>query len=131
MQPILVIDDDDQARSVVRRALDRVGYDVVEAVDGEEGTRLALEVSPALVVTDIIMPNKEGLQVIRELHDRHPELPIIAMSGGSHHLSPDAILRLAQCFGARATLFKPFALADLVSTVRAAIGTPSDKLVSG
>jgi CheY-like chemotaxis protein len=79
MRPILVIDDDQQARSVVRRTLERAGYVVVEAGDGEEGTRLALELEPALVVTDIIMPNKEGLEVIRELHDQLRQLPIIAM----------------------------------------------------
>jgi DNA-binding NtrC family response regulator len=122
MQPILVIDDDRQSRSVVRRALERAGYPVIEAHDGEEGTRLARQALPSLVITDILMPNKEGLQVIRELHDSDPALPIVAISGGSHHLSPEAVLRLARCFGARAALFKPFALDDMLAAVREAVG---------
>jgi DNA-binding NtrC family response regulator len=126
MQPILVIDDDRQSRSVVRRALERAGYPVIEAHDGDEGTRMVGQKPPSLVITDILMPNKEGLQVIRELHEGDKALPIIAISGGSHHLAPEAVLRLARCFGARATLFKPFALDDLLHAVRDAVGPAED-----
>lgn len=122
MQPILVIDDDNQSRSVVRRVLERAGYPVIEAHDGEEGTRIALESLPSLVITDILMPNKEGLQVIRELHGADSTLPIIAISGGSHHLAPEAVLRVARCFGARDALFKPFGISDLLAAVRDAVG---------
>jgi DNA-binding response OmpR family regulator len=122
MQPILVIDDDPQCRSVVRRALERAGYPVIEARNGEEGTRLAREALPSLVITDILMPDKEGLQVIRELHAAERSLPIVAMSGGSRHLAPDAVLRLARCFGAVDALLKPFGLEQLLAAVRSAVG---------
>jgi CheY-like chemotaxis protein len=122
MQPILVIDDDRQSRSLMRRTLERAGYVVIEAGDGEEGTRRVEQALPSLVITDILMPNKEGLQVIRELRDRHRGLPVIAITGGSLHLAPDAVLRLARCFGARETLFKPFVLEDLLGAVRDAVG---------
>jgi DNA-binding NtrC family response regulator len=126
MQPILVIDDDRQSRCIVRRALERAGYLVIEARDGEEGTRIVDQAVPALVITDILMPNKEGLQVIRELRDRHKALPVIAISGGSPHLAPEAVLRLARCLGACDTLLKPFGLDDLLAAVRDAVGPAQD-----
>jgi DNA-binding response OmpR family regulator len=122
MAPILVIDDDRQARGVVRSALERAGYEVREACDGSEGARLARSERPALVITDILMPNKEGLEVIRELQEGHRSLPIIAMSGGSQWMPPDALLRLATYFGAQRTLLKPFSLADLLDAVRSVLG---------
>jgi DNA-binding response OmpR family regulator len=125
MAPILVIDDDRQARGVVRSALERAGYEVREASDGSEGARLARDERPALVITDILMPNKEGLEVIRELREDDRALPIIAMSGGSQWMPPDALLRLAGYFGAQRTLLKPFSLADLLDAVRSAVG-PAD-----
>jgi DNA-binding response OmpR family regulator len=121
MGPILVIDDDRQARGVVRSALERAGYEVREASDGGEGVRIARTEHPALVITDILMPNKEGLEVIRELKDENHALPIIAMSGGSQWMPPDAVLRLAGYFGARRTLHKPFSLADLLAAVRSVL----------
>ncbi len=121
MGPILVIDDDRQARGVVRSALERAGYEVREASDGSEGVRIAHAEHPVLVITDILMPNKEGLEVIRELKDENHALPIIAMSGGSQWMPPDAVLRLARYFGARRTLHKPFSLADLLAAVRSVL----------
>lgn len=122
MPAILVIDDDEQARRVVREALVRAGYDVLEAVDGEEGSRIVREARPALVITDLLMPNKEGLETIQELRRDNRALPIIAMSGGGQRVGPESILQLASMLGADHVLQKPFALRDLTDAVARLLG---------
>lgn len=121
MPSILVIDDDVHARGLVRHALQRAGYDVVEACDGDEGSRLARERLPSLVITDIIMPDKEGLEVIRELHQEFHALPIIAMTGGGTRLAPHALLQVATALGACGALAKPFGVRDLLDSVARAL----------
>jgi DNA-binding response OmpR family regulator len=122
MSLILIIDDDHQVRAVITRALERDGYRVIQANDGEEGARMAQEHTPSLVLTDILMPNKEGLQVIRELRMAYPAVPIIAMSGGGSSIGADGILKIARHLGAQHALLKPFSLAELLSVVAATIG---------
>jgi DNA-binding response OmpR family regulator len=122
MSLILVIDDDPQVCAVITRALERHGYSVIQAHDGEEGARMAQQHTPALVLTDILMPNKEGLEVIRELRMAYPTVPIIAMSGGGSSVCADGVLKIARHMGAQHALLKPFALAELLSVVTSAIG---------
>lgn len=115
---ILVAEDDDQVRQVIRLALERAGYDVCEAADGEEARR-ALGTAPFdLVITDIVMPGKDGLETIMFLRRNHPGTPVIAISG---HDSP-LFLSNAAGLGATHVLAKPFApsqLLDLVDRVLA------------
>lgn len=116
MPHILVIDDDDLVRRLVNHALTREGYEVMEAVNGRKGLA-AYKAAPAeLVITDLIMPDMEGLEAIQEFRRRSPDLKIIAMSGGGAGWSVD-YLKMAEKFGASRILNKPFALEELCALV--------------
>lgn len=120
MANILVIDDDDIFRDVLVSALRQAGHAVREAGDGNEGLRLFHEQPAELVITDIVMPEKEGLDTIRDLRREFPAARIVAMSGGLAH-DPKLYLHMAEKFGATAVLAKPFQLAELYKTVDAAL----------
>ena len=124
MARILVIEDVDEVRWVIRRTLESEGYEVVEASDGVEGTRLFREKPADLIVTDIIMPDKEGIETIRELRSDFPDVKIVAISGGGK-IGPFDYLELAKKFGASRTLAKPFGVEELVEAVRELL--PGDK----
>ncbi len=117
MQRILIIDDEPQIRSMVRLILEREGYAVLEAVDGAEGLKIFREKPADLILTDLIMPNKDGIGMIIELKKEFPDVKIIAMSGGGLN-RPEGYLRGAQKLGAAATLAKPINRQDLVRVVR-------------
>ena len=82
MGNILIIDDDPSIRTVFKRYLEKKGYSVTVAVDGNEGLDAVAEKTPDLIITDIMMPEKDGLEVVLSLHKDHPNLPVIAISGG-------------------------------------------------
>ena len=117
MEKILIIDDETPIRSMVRLILERAGYTVREAQDGIEGIRVFRETPADLVITDLIMPNKDGIGMIIELKKDFPELKIIAMSGGGLN-RPEGYLRGAQKLGAACTLSKPLNRNDLLRAVR-------------
>jgi DNA-binding response OmpR family regulator len=120
MARILVIDDDPLMRSLIVRTLGEAGHELREAVDGEKGLALALAETFDVVVTDILMPGKEGIETIRELRQARPDIGIVAISGGgSHHLMD--FLQFARQFGADQAIAKPFRAADLVAAVDAAL----------
>ena len=114
---ILVIDDDATLRSAVRRILERAGYDVLEAGDGEAGLRLHQEQGADVVIVDIFMPERDGLELIRDLRATSPEAKIVAMSGGGRSGKID-LLKDATVFGASRTLWKPFEMNELLAAVR-------------
>jgi CheY-like chemotaxis protein len=117
VQPLIcVIDDDESVRQTVGRILHGAGYAVVEAKDGEVGMRVVEREMPAMIVTDIVMPNREGIETIREAKQRFPSIPIIAISGGGR-LGPDGFLELAVKLGADDCLAKPFRPAELLEKV--------------
>ena len=109
---ILIIDDEEQIRLVLKEMLERFGYEVLEATNGEEGLALQREKAADLIITDIIMPDKEGLETIRELRREFPEVNIIAISGGGQ-IGSDQYLKAAKQFGAMCTLQKPVGLEQL------------------
>jgi CheY-like chemotaxis protein len=82
MLRILIIDDEDQFRSMLRRVLERASYEVVEAQDGNEGIQRCREAPMDLIITDILMPGKEGLETIMDLRREFSQVKIIAISGG-------------------------------------------------
>src|SRR5262249_36535463 len=84
MAEILVIDDDPQMGRLMARLLQRQGHVVHEAPGGRKGMELFRRFSPALVISDIVMPDGEGIETIREMRREAPEMPIVAVSGGSH-----------------------------------------------
>lgn len=125
MSMILVIDDEPQIRFLFREALESAGHVVLEAADGEAGMRIVKERSPALVVTDILMPGKDGLELISEIHAHAPQLPVIAISGGTHG-EPLDVLKMARHLGARRTFWKPFRFDDVVGAVREELSSQTD-----
>jgi len=121
MATILVIDDDDAIRMSLKSALEDADYRVEEAANGEEGM-IRFRANPAdLVVTDIFMPEKEGLETIDEIKRESPQTKIIAISGGGS-IDPEDYLEIAKRVGADRSLFKPFDIALLVATVDDLLG---------
>jgi DNA-binding response OmpR family regulator len=118
MADILIVDDDDQLRQLMCKSLSLAGHLVSEAANGVEATRHLRVHVPDLMITDIIMPDMDGLQLIRETKKKAPQFRILAITGGGT-TDPDLRLRLAQEFGADDTLLKPFGLNDLTRKVSA------------
>jgi two-component system, chemotaxis family, chemotaxis protein CheY len=116
MALIVVIDDDEAMRRLIVRTLTPGNHRLVEAPNGQDGMKLVGELKPDAVITDILMPQQEGIQTIREIRELAPEIKIIAMSGGgsSHNLM---FLDVARAFGADAVLAKPFKPGELKDTV--------------
>lgn len=123
MAKILLIDDDDLFRDMLASALEREGHVVHQATNGIQGLKMFRAEQSDLVITDIVMPEKEGLDTIRDLRRDFPSARIIAMSGG---LANDSRLYLlmAEKFGARAVLAKPFPIEELYLAVNSALADP-------
>lgn len=111
---VLIIDDDEDIRFILRRALESAGYQVREASDGAAGLKRFREQRPDLVMTDIIMPEREGVETIMALRKESPETAIIAMSGGGGGAD---YLEMAIKLGAVRAFSKPFSLAAVVGAV--------------
>ena len=112
---ILVIDDEKPFRAVITQVLSKAGYNVVEAANGVEGINRVYENPVDMIITDIIMPEKEGIETIIELKKAHPRLKLIAMSGGGWY-GTDIDFDMAKKLGAR-TLDKPFALQEMLDLI--------------
>ncbi len=119
MQSVLVVDDQDQVRQLIRETLEQAGYEVEEACDGKEGLERYRAKSPDLVIMDILMPDQDGLEAIMTLRREFPDTPVIAMTGGSDMIGVLNILDVAKMLGARQTLQKPFELKVLLDAVAA------------
>lgn len=117
MHRILIIDDEHNILLMLKKMLERAGYEIDLASNGEEGLRLFRNTPSDLVITDIIMPEKEGLETIREMRKMQPKTKIIAMSGGGK-ISADNYLETAKIFGASRIIEKPFTQQAMVSTVK-------------
>jgi CheY-like chemotaxis protein len=120
MARILIIDDEPNMRAMLRRMLHQAGHQVSEAGNGAEGIDSYERDSPDLVITDILMPKKEGIETIIELHRADPDLPIIAISGGGRSGGTN-FLSSAEKLGARHALWKPFRGNQLLSAVSESI----------
>ena len=116
MKKILIIDDDDLFRGMTKRLLEKEGYTIVEAVNGLEGVRVAVEMVPDLVVTDIIMPDMDGLETISSLRKDNPEIRIIAVSGGGR-IASTCYLPTAEVLGAQKSFDKPFKTKEFLNAV--------------
>ena len=121
MARIIIIDDNVYILDMLKQTLEREGYEVVETSNGNEGIRLYRENPADLIITDIIMPKKEGLETIMELKRDFPDVKIIAISGGGR-VSPEEYLSMAKKLGARYTFSKPFEREKLLAAVRELIG---------
>ena len=117
MPRILVVDDNDDIRSMLELLLRREGFDVASAPDGEQALALFAERAADIVITDLFMPERDGIETIVALRDRYPEAKIIAMSGWQSQRGPD-YLAVAREIGAVGTLRKPFEPRELLRLVR-------------
>jgi len=113
-QTILVIDDEENIRELVRAILENAGYEVLDAADGNLGIEIFQANQVDLIITDLIMPGKEGIETISELKKEQPDLKIIAISGA---VDSSTYLHLAGSLGADETLGKPFKVNELIETV--------------
>lgn len=116
MATILVIDDNDMFCEMLKQLLENEGYEVILASDGNSGIKQFQQRKPNLVICDIIMPEKEGLETISLLQEIQPGIPIIAVSGGGR-IGPETYLELAQIMGARKTFTKPLVNREFLAVV--------------
>ncbi len=116
MKRILVVDDEEQIRSMLAQMLEREGYEVQTAENGEEGMNLVSKYVFDLIITDMIMPVKDGLKFIMELTRDYPDQQILAISGGGA-IKAERYLTMASYLGDIATLEKPFKRATLLEMV--------------
>jgi len=114
---ILVIDDDEQMRVLLRQVMEWSGYTVIDAENGRKGMQKQREEPVDLVITDLIMPEQEGLETITTLKREFPEVKIVAISGGGR-IGPEAYLPAAQELGADLAFSKPFDVKEFVTAVR-------------
>jgi DNA-binding NtrC family response regulator len=116
MKKILIIDDEPHILLMLKKMLERAGYEIDIASNGLEGLELFKKYPSDLVITDIIMPEKEGLETIREMKRLQSGLKIIAMSGGGK-ITADSYLQTAKLFGASRVIEKPFTQQQMVEAV--------------
>ena len=117
MPRILVIDDNDDFRSLLKAALEGDGHQVETAPNGQNAADVLLARPADVVVTDIFMPGKEGIETISELQKQFPRMHIVAMSGRPSATDFDP-LSIAEQLGAAKTLKKPFPIEELLQAVR-------------
>ena len=115
---ILIVDDDPQIRKLLNITLRRSGYATLEAANGHQAMRQFRQTPVDLVITDLIMPEKEGIETILEMRKERPATPIIAISGGGQ-LNPRTYLDIAEKIGVVETMVKPIDIARLVARVAA------------
>ena len=111
---ILLVDDDRDYCDALAANLENNGCDVDKCYDGKTGLALARSTSPDVIILDIIMPDKEGIELIFEIKALRPSLPIIAISGGGR-MAREFVLDMAKGVGADATVTKPFRVAEIVA----------------
>jgi CheY-like chemotaxis protein len=121
---ILIAEDEPAVRAMVRTVLESAGFVVEGAKDGAEAAALLAGHRFDLLLTDILMPVSDGLELIISTRRIRPDLPIIAMSGGGP-FAADHYLLVARSMGVKALLAKPFTRAELLSAIEGAIGVPS------
>ncbi len=118
MKNILVIDDDIQCNQMICSLLEGSGYQARAAFNGAEGLGMFRKERPDLVITDLYMPEKEGLETIIELRQMDTLVPILAISGGLPHMSISEMFNMAEDFGADAAMPKPFDLEIFLHTIK-------------
>jgi CheY-like chemotaxis protein len=126
LKKILVIDDDNLVRDTLVRILVRAGYEAIPAKDGREGITQFRKDPPDLILTDVIMPDQDGIETIVELRQLAPALPIIAISGGGRAKAMQ-FLDAAHKLGADKVLSKPVKQADLLAAIHELLTRASEK----
>ena len=125
MASILIIDDADPVRDILRKLLERVGHTVYEAVDGKTALRMYAGNPTDLVITDIYMPEMDGIEFLIRVREAFPEARVIALSGGSF-IGKEEVLRDAAQLGAVGILKKPFSVEECLDVVDRALETDDE-----
>jgi DNA-binding response OmpR family regulator len=121
MAGVLIVEDDKELREMIALSLTRRKFTVLEAVNGKDAIMRFKPSITELVVTDLIMPEEDGLKVIMRLRELKPSLKVIAISGGGK-AGPGSYLNLARALGADAIFSKPFSINDLVAKIEELLG---------
>jgi len=122
MAYVLLVDDEQSFRSVIAASLRHAGYEIGEAENGKQCEAAVNERRPDLVILDVLMPEQDGVETLRALRRRYPDLKILAISGGAFDRGLDW-LDIAKQFGADAVLAKPFSNRALVAEVKRLLTT--------
>ncbi|MDX9959256.1 MAG: response regulator [Clostridia bacterium] len=117
MSDVLLIEDDKDLLELMKDALENAGFNAITAINGNEGIKLFSEQPCRIVVTDLLMPGKEGYETILALKQILPAVRIVAISGGGNTGRGEDLLRHAKAFGAHLTMSKPIVMKDLVEMV--------------
>jgi len=123
MANILIVDDEDLIGKALVEIVEKEGHKAQYAENGKLALQIAREKLPDMVITDLIMPETEGLELIRELRKLSSHLKIIAISGGSRYFEPESQLKAAQFIGADVCLTKPLDLPEFISSIKMLINT--------
>lgn len=126
MTRVLVVDDDTRVRTTARALLEAAGFQVVEADSGAAALKALTAEGVEAVLTDIFMPDTDGIELIHALRRQAPALPIVAMSGGGYDDGKE-VLEVARLFGAAQIVQKPLTQRKLIGAIRRAIGPPRSK----
>ncbi|MBI5382049.1 MAG: response regulator [Opitutae bacterium] len=125
MSKILLVEDDGQIRALLKRILEKQNHSVQEAPHGREALALLASELPDLVITDMFMPEMDGLEFIEQMLARHPGLPFVAISGEGG-LDAEVFLRIARYRGAHGILQKPFGVFELQAALERVLKMSSD-----
>ncbi|GAB1490182.1 response regulator [Opitutaceae bacterium] len=121
----LIVDDEEALRCVIAIVLEQAGYRVFTAESGSEALAILAKEKIDLVISDIVMPETDGIELVREIRTKFPQVKIISMSGGGSYLTAALCLKLAGQMGASGILSKPFTSEQLLESVKNALVSPA------
>ncbi|MCB0281634.1 MAG: response regulator [Calditrichae bacterium] len=122
MSRILIVDDEEVILEMLIQMVNREGYEAEGAKNGKEAMKKIAENKPDLLITDLIMPDKEGIELIKDIRASYKDLKILAISGGNRHIDPMGQLKIARFLGADASLSKPLDRKEFLSVIKNLIG---------
>lgn len=117
MRTVLIVDDDSNLRKMITKGLVRLGYQTLEAENGIKALKVLQESTVSVIIMDLIMPEKGGVETLMEVHDKYPGIKLIAISG-KVETNSDPVHRIADQFGVDAVFAKPFEIFDLLKTIQ-------------
>ena len=118
MKKITIVDDEEVVLKMLSTMIQREGFYVETAVNGKDALKIIKKNKPDLVVTDLMMPEKEGIELIKDLKALYKDIKIIAISGGNKHFDPSIQLKSAQYLGADASFSKPLDRQEFISAIK-------------
>jgi len=128
MATILLVEDDDLVRDMLAQMLERASHTLITANNGEEAVEVLKNTEPDIMITDIIMPKKSGITLISEVKNKHPDMEIIAISGGGR-LDPTGYLDLSESIGATVSFEKPVDKLALLMAIDLLLQGKSEKII--